>query len=91
MGLNLKQQEEVERVVKWVRDEDADELVRDHAAGVVEGLETMRLKQLYKIRDEGLKLGPDLGLEGNLRGLNVQPRADNEEGKKKKMIIEEIE
>jgi hypothetical protein len=50
----------------------------------------MRLKQLYKIRDEGLRLGPDLGLEGNLRGLNVQPRADNEEGKKK-MIIEEIE
>ncbi|KAH8628593.1 hypothetical protein IG631_15850 [Alternaria alternata] len=90
VGLNLKQQEEVERVVKWVRDEDADELVRDHAAGVVEGLETMRLKQLYKIRDEGLRLGPDLGLEGNLRGLNVQPRADNEEGKRK-MIIEEIE
>ncbi|CAN9383581.1 unnamed protein product [Alternaria alternata] len=91
VGLNLKQQEEVERVVKWVRDEDTDGLVRDHAAGVVEGLETMRLKQLYKIRDEGLKLGPDLGLERNLRGLNVQPRADNEEGKKKKMIIEEIE
>ncbi|KAG9186988.1 hypothetical protein G6011_10096 [Alternaria panax] len=92
VGVNLKQQEEVERVVKWVRDEDADELVRDHAANVVEGLETMRMKRLYRIRDEGLRLGPDLGLEGNLRGLNVQPQADAGEGKKKMMMmIEEIE
>ncbi|KAL1791813.1 hypothetical protein ACET3X_009564 [Alternaria dauci] len=91
IGLNLKQQEEVERVVRWVRDEDADELVRDHAASVVEGLETMRFKKLYKIRDEGLRLGPDLGLEGNLRGLNVQPRADEGESKKMMTMIEEIE
>ncbi|KAI4946143.1 hypothetical protein J4E91_007586 [Alternaria rosae] len=90
VGLNLKQQEEVERVVKWVRDEDTDELVRDHATNVVEGLETMRMKKLYKIRDEGLRLGPDLGLEGNLRGLNVQPQTGNGEGKTR-MIIEEIE
>ncbi|KAH6861142.1 hypothetical protein BKA58DRAFT_392916 [Alternaria rosae] len=90
VGLNLKQQEEVERVVKWVRDEDTDELVRDHATNVVEGLETMRMKKLYKIRDEGLRLGPDLGLEGNLRGLDVQPQTGNGEGKTR-MIIEEIE
>ncbi|KAI4946154.1 hypothetical protein J4E86_008857 [Alternaria arbusti] len=90
VGLNLKQQEEVERVVKWVRDEDADELVRDHAANVVEGLETMRMKKLYKIGDEGLRLGRDLGLEGNLRGLNVQPQTANGEGQRK-MVIEEIE
>lgn len=90
VGLNLKQQEEVERVVKWVRDEDTDELVRDHATNVVEGLETMRMKKLYKIRDEGLRLGPDLGLEGNLRGLNVQPQTANGEGQRK-MVIEEIE
>jgi hypothetical protein len=90
VGLNLKQQEEVERVVKWVIDEDGDELVRDHAANVVEGLETMGMKKLYKIRDEGLRLGPDLGLEGKLRGLDVQPQA-GEGGDKKKMIIEEVE
>ena len=90
VGLNLKQQEEVERVVKWVRDEDADALVRDHAANVVEGLETMRIKKLYEVRDEGLRLGPDVGLEGNLRGLNVQPQTANGEGQRK-MVIEEIE
>jgi hypothetical protein len=88
-GLNLKQQEEVERLIKWVRDEDADELVRDHAANVIEGLETMRMKKLYKIRDEGLGLGPDLGLEGNLRGLHVQAQTGNEGTKR--VIIEEIE
>jgi hypothetical protein len=90
VGLNLKQQEEVERVVKWVRDEDADELVRDHAANVVEALETTRMKKLFRIRDEGVKLGRDLGLEGNLRGLHVQPHADVEEGRRKP-IIEEME
>jgi hypothetical protein len=90
VGLNLKQQEEVERVVKWVRDEDADELVRDHAANVVEALETTRMKKLFRIRDEGVKLGRDLGLEGNLRGLHVQPHADAEEGRRKP-IIEEME
>jgi hypothetical protein len=90
VGLDLKQQGEVERIVKWVRDGDADELVRDHAANVAEGLETIRMKKLYKIRDEGLRLRPDLGLEGNLRGLNVQPQTHDKQGKKK-MIIKEIE
>ncbi|KNG45265.1 protein required for cell viability [Stemphylium lycopersici] len=69
IALTLTQQMELERVVKWVKDEDADELVRDHAASVMEGLETLRMKELYRVREEGLKLGPDLGLEGNLRGL----------------------
>ncbi|KAJ4309990.1 hypothetical protein N0V94_008656 [Neodidymelliopsis sp. IMI 364377] len=90
VGLATKQQEEVERVVRWSRDEDGDELVRDHAASVVEGLETLRMKKLYRIRDEGMRLGPDLGLEGGLRGLNVRPEAD--EGQyRRKMILEEIE
>lgn len=91
VSLNLKQQEEVERVIRWVRDEDADELVRYHAASVVEGLETLRVKELYRVREEGLKLGRDLGLEGNLRGLDIQPRAGKKEEKKKKTMIEEIE
>jgi hypothetical protein len=90
VGLELKQQGEVERVTKWVRDEDSDELVRDHAGSVVEGLETLRLKKLYKVRDEGLRLGPDLGLEGNLRGLDIQPNVEMNEGMRK-MVIEEIQ
>ncbi|KAI1553246.1 repeatmulti-domain protein [Pyrenophora tritici-repentis] len=90
IGLSPKQQEELERVVKWVRDEDGDALVRGHAASVVEGLETLRLKKLYNAKDDSLKLGQDLGLEGNLRGLNVQPQMERNEQKKKK-IIEEIE
>jgi hypothetical protein len=90
VSLTLSQQGEVERLVQWVKNEDGDELVRDHAGSVVEGLETLRLKKLYKVRDEGLRLGLDLGLEGNLRGLDIQPNVGKDEGKRK-IVIEEIE
>jgi hypothetical protein len=90
VGLGMKQQDEVERVLRWVKDEDGDKLVRDHAASVVEGLETLRMKKLYRVRDEGVKLGPDLGLEGGLRGLNVRPEVDDAQ-RKRKMVVEEIE
>jgi hypothetical protein len=90
VSLSLSQQGEVERLVQWVKDEDSDELVRDHAGSVVEGLETLRLKKLYRVRDKGLRLGPDLGLEGNLRGLDIQRNVGKDEGKRK-MVIEEIE
>lgn len=90
-GLGGHQMEEVERVMRWAREEDVDGLVRDHAASVVEGLETWRMKKLYRIRDEGLRLGPDLGLEGHLQGLNVQPLAEQRDTRKKGPIVEEIE
>ncbi|KAF9696120.1 hypothetical protein EKO04_006179 [Ascochyta lentis] len=90
VGLGMKQQDEVERVLRWTRDGDGDELVRDHAESVVEGLETLRMKKLYRIRDEGITLGPDLGLEGGLRGLTVKPEVEEGQGKAR-MIVEEIE
>ncbi|RMZ69101.1 required for cell viability [Pyrenophora seminiperda CCB06] len=90
VGLNLKQQGELERVVNWVADEDGDELVKDHARSVVEGLETLRVKKLYRASEDGLKLGQDLGLEGNLRGLDVHPQVEGGD-QKRKMVIEEIE
>ncbi|KAJ4408797.1 hypothetical protein N0V91_003053 [Didymella pomorum] len=87
VDLGMRQWDEVERVLRWVRDEDRDELVRDHAASVIEGLETLRMKKLYRVRDEGVRLGPDLGLEGSLRGLNVTPAGEG----KRRMVVEEIE
>ena len=90
VGLGMKQQHEVEGVLRWAKDEDRDELVRDHAASVLEGQETLRMKKLYRVRGEGMKLGPDLGLEGGLRGLNMKPEVDEEQGKRR-MIVEEIE
>ncbi|KAF3031214.1 hypothetical protein E8E12_000076 [Didymella heteroderae] len=87
VDMGTRQQDEVERVLRWVRDEDLDELVRDHAASVLEGLETLRMKKLYRVRDEGVRLGPDLGLEGGLRGLHVTPG----DGQKRRMVVEEIE
>ncbi|USP74555.1 hypothetical protein yc1106_01829 [Curvularia clavata] len=88
--LNFKQQQEVERVIKWVKDEDTDELVRDHASSVMEGMETLRIKELHRVRDNGLDFGRNLGLEGNLRGLDIQPETEKKE-EKGKMMIEEIE
>ncbi|PSN72967.1 hypothetical protein BS50DRAFT_174617 [Corynespora cassiicola Philippines] len=90
-GLGTRQTDEVERVIAWVRSEDNDGLVRDHAASVIEGLETLRMKKVYKIRDEGLRLGPDLGLSGNLRGLDIQPVIEESKSEKRGPVIEEIE
>ena len=87
VDLGMRQQDEVERVLRWVRGEDKDELVRDHAASVIEGLETLRMKKLYRVRDECVRLGPNLGLEGGLRGLNVTPAGEE----KRRMVMEEIE
>lgn len=88
--LSMKQQDEVERVLRWVKHEDGDELVRDHAENVMEGLEIVRMKKLYKIRDDDMKLGQDLGLEGGLRGLTVRPEAKKEQDNQR-MMVEEIE
>ncbi|KAF2833505.1 hypothetical protein CC86DRAFT_10812 [Ophiobolus disseminans] len=90
VGLSMAQQGEVERVVRWVGNEDGDALVKDHAASVLEGLETLRMKKMYRVRDKGLRLGNDLGLEGGLRGVDV--RLDLEERKGgRKMVVEEVE
>ncbi|PVH99912.1 hypothetical protein DM02DRAFT_415353 [Periconia macrospinosa] len=89
-GMGVNQMEEVERVMRWVASEDADGLVKDHARSVVEGLETWRMKKLYRIND-GVRLGANLELEGELRGLDVRPLQSNEAGGRKKLMVEEIE
>ncbi|KAH6502374.1 hypothetical protein HBI55_030390 [Parastagonospora nodorum] len=91
IGFDMTQQSEVERVLEWVREEDADSLVRDHAASVLEGLETWRMKKLYQVRDQGLGLGGNLNLEGPLRGLTVQPGLGTERDERRKLIVEELE
>jgi hypothetical protein len=90
VGLGRAQQGEIERVMRWASYEDSDTLVREHAASVVEGLETLEMKKLYKIKDERLRLGADLGLEGPLRGLAMQPRGEEKKGKAR-LMVEEIE
>ncbi|KAF2639820.1 hypothetical protein P280DRAFT_50082 [Massarina eburnea CBS 473.64] len=89
-ALGMNQMNEVERVIRWVGSEDADGLVRDHAGSVVEGLETWKMKKLYRVRDEGVKLGQNLGLE-ELRGLDVRPLQGEQDRGGKRMIVEEIE
>lgn len=91
IGLGITQQSEVERVLKWVREEDVDSLVRDHAASVLEGLETWRMKKLYQVRDQGLALGGGLNLKGPLRGLTVQPGLGADRDERRKLIVEELE
>ena len=70
-------------------------MVRDHAATVLEGMDTLRMRRLYKIRDAGgVGITSDLGLEssGGLRGLdvNVTPAVGND-GQKRRLVVEEIE
>lgn len=91
VGLGMAQQNEMERVLKWVVAEDADALVRDHAASVLEGLGTWRLKKLYRVKDLRLGVGHDLGLEGGLRGLAVQPDANKDGNERRKLMVEELE
>ncbi|KAF3005654.1 hypothetical protein E8E13_003759 [Curvularia kusanoi] len=90
-GLGPKQQQEVERVLRWARDEDGDELVRDHAAAVIDGMETLRMRKLFHLHNASASLTPDLGLEvsGGLRGLSVTPTTAS--ANKKKLVVEEIE
>lgn len=90
VGMSNKQLKEIERVIAWVKAEDKDALVRDHAAVVIESLDTLRLKKLYKMKDEGFRLGPSLGLEGALRGIDITP-SSKDNGGRRKMIVEEVE
>ncbi|KAF2739897.1 hypothetical protein EJ04DRAFT_604494 [Polyplosphaeria fusca] len=90
-GLEVKHSGGVDQVMKWLRDEDHDDLVRGHAESVLEGLETWRMKRLYKVRDEGITLGPNLGLDGNLRGLEINLISEFDTTKRQGPIVEEIE
>lgn len=94
-GLGMKQTEEVERVLRWVRDEDGDMLVRGHAEAVLEGLETWRMKKLFRLRDEQQAMfGANLGLHESLQGLSVKPSISSEgtqAASPRRPVIEEIE
>jgi hypothetical protein len=91
VGLSITQDNEVARVLKWVGAEDMDVLVRGHAASVLEGLETWRMKRLYQFKQDGLAFGADVGLEGSLRGLDVQPNTHRVEEEKRKLVVEEVD
>jgi len=88
-GLGPEKTEEIKKVMEWLKDDDVDVLVRGHAGSVIEGLEALQMQRLYKIRDAGLRLGPNMGLEENLLGLNIQPVSQHQG--KKRLVVEEIE
>lgn len=89
-GLRLQQSEEIERIMKWIRDVDNDELVRSHAENVLEGLETWRMKKWFGFGTGQVNLGPNLGLEGNIRGLDIDP-LENGNAMRKTVFVEEID
>lgn len=97
-GLSPTKWEEVERVVRWVRDQDGDAVVKGHAGEVLEALETWRVKKALGVRGDGslagqgIQLTGDLGLS-ELRGLNVGVNAQDESGQRhgRKLVVEEIE
>ncbi|KAL0260879.1 hypothetical protein SLS55_004571 [Diplodia seriata] len=97
-GLAPEKWEEVERVVGWVRDRDADTVVKGHAGEMLEALETWRVKKALGVRGDGslagrgVELTKDLGL-AELRGLNVNAGGQDGsgQGRGKKLVVEEIE
>jgi hypothetical protein len=90
-GLGVKVAGEVERVVRWVRDEDGDDMVRGHAESVLEGFETWRMKKLFKLGEGQVQLDSNLGLAGSLRGLEVNPTLREAGQGQRKFVVEEIE
>ncbi|KAF2471974.1 uncharacterized protein BDR25DRAFT_284325 [Lindgomyces ingoldianus] len=91
VGLGIKQSEEVERVIKWVATGDPDDLVRSHAESVLDGLETWRMKRLFKIRGEGVPLGHNFGLEESLRGLGLTALGGENKTRGRGPAVEEVE
>jgi hypothetical protein len=87
VGLDAEKWMDVERVLRWVVSEDADDLVKGHAGAVLEGLEAWRMKRLFGAKVDGAIQG--IGLEGGLRGLDVNPGVDSTRSAGLK--IEEIE
>lgn len=94
-GLSVNQMVEVERVLLWVRDMDGDTLVKGHAETVLEGLETWRMKKLFRLHDQqNAMFSANLGLSETLQGLNVRPSVQSEGAhvaSPRGFVIEEIE
>ena len=83
--------DEVEKVITWAADMDDDTIVRGHAKEVQDELVSWRMSLLFGSNADGTGLvAPRVGLEGRLRGLNVdvQPGASRAS---KKAFIEEID
>ena len=89
-GVNLESQKwtTVERVLRWTADMDDDDMTKQHAETVLESLENWRIRQLFALGMENADVVPRLGLEGRLRGLDVDP--DGASDSAGKMHIEEI-
>ena len=91
VGLETGKLDEVERVMKWVHNEDSDDMVRGHAESVLEGLATWRMKTWFGLRAEGALEVPRFELDDRLRGLTVNPQLCDEGQMRVKPGIEEIE
>jgi len=88
-GLEMQKWTDVEDVMGWVASEDEDEIVKGHAAVVGESLEAWRMNRVMGIRGSE-DIRPRFGLEGRLRGLDVN--VEHGEGEtQRRPVIEEIE
>lgn len=88
MSMNPEKWAEIEKVLKFVADTDLDDLVLSHARDFLESLEAWNMKRMQVVSHipEGEQIR--FGLEGKLRGLEVNPNVEERKGR---MMIEEIE
>ncbi|TID21529.1 Armadillo-like helical [Venturia nashicola] len=88
MAMSPEKWAEIEKVLKFVADTDLDDLVLSHAKDFLESLEAWNMKRIQVVTQapEGGQIR--FGLEGKLRGLEVNPDVEETKGR---MMIEEME
>ncbi|RDI80918.1 hypothetical protein Vi05172_g9076 [Venturia inaequalis] len=89
VAMNPEKWVEIEKVLKFVLDTDSDDLVLSHAKDFLESLEAWNMKRIQVVT----QAAPEseqirFGLEGKLRGLDVNPDVEETKGR---TMIEEIE
>jgi hypothetical protein len=91
VNFGIRQYGEVERVMKWLQQEDTDDLVRTHAGDVLESLDILRVKQWFGVQQKQVNQDLGLDVEGGLRGLTVNPLAAKDGAKYKGGLVQEVE
>jgi hypothetical protein len=88
MPMDPEKWTEIEKVLHFVLDTDTDDLVISHGKDFLESLEAWKMKRIQVITHSSEGDNIRFGLEGKLRGLDVDPSVEDGKGRG---LIEEID
>ena len=91
-NLSLEKWDAVDRLMRQLQHVDGDELTRGHANEVVHGLAELNMDLVIEMDERRMEgaMADDMGLEGGLRGLDIDSESKNEQGGGRPKI-EEVE